>query len=152
MVHTVGCYSPHHVFEAPIGTANENTNARSITYLLTPWSTVLLENLTGFQLLKKLPSFYGTRKFITVFTSARHMFLSWASSIESIPPHSTSWRSILILSSHLRLGLPCGLFPSDFPTRTLYAPLSSTPYALHAPPISFLILPPAQYWVSSTDH
>jgi hypothetical protein len=33
-------------------------------------------------------------------------------------PHLTSWKSILILSSHLRLGLPNGLFPSDFPTRT----------------------------------
>ena len=31
--------------------------------------------------------------------------------------------------------------------------LSSPPYALHAPPISFFsILSPAQYWVSSTDH
>jgi hypothetical protein len=29
-------------------------------------------------------------------------------------------RSILILSTHLRLGLPSGLFPSGFPTNTLY--------------------------------
>ena len=40
-------------------------------------------------------------------------------------PHPTSWRSILILSTYLRLGLPSGLFPSGFPTKTLYAPLSS---------------------------
>ena len=38
---------------------------------------------------------------------------------------STSWRSILILSSHLRLGLLNGLFPSVFPTKTLYTPLPS---------------------------
>jgi hypothetical protein len=31
-----------------------------LTYLLTPWSTVLLEKLTGSQLVKKFPAFYGT--------------------------------------------------------------------------------------------
>ena len=36
----------------------------------------------------------------------------------------TFWRCILI-STHLRLGLPSGLFPSGFPTKTLYTPLSS---------------------------
>ena len=40
-------------------------------------------------------------------------------------PNPTSWRSILILSSHLRLGLPSGLFPSDFLTKILYTPLLS---------------------------
>ena len=40
-------------------------------------------------------------------------------------PPPTSWRSILILASHLRLGLPNGLFPSGFPTRTLCTPLPS---------------------------
>ena len=36
-------------------------------YLLTPWSTVLLENLTDSQIVKKFPAFYGTRMFITAF-------------------------------------------------------------------------------------
>jgi len=44
--------------------------------------------------------------FITAFKSARHLSLSRVSSIQSIPPHPTSWRFILILPSHLRLGLP----------------------------------------------
>ena len=58
----------------------------------------------------------------------------------------------LILSTHLRLGLPCGLLPAGFPTKTLYTP-SPHPYAPHTQPISFFsILSPAQYWVRSTSH
>ena len=93
--------------------------------VLTPWCRVLLEKLTGLQLVKKFPAFYGTRRFITVLTSVRHLSLSWANPIQSTYPQPTSWRSILILSTHLRLGLAGGLFPSGFPTKTLYAPLSS---------------------------
>ena len=78
--------------------------------------------------------------------------LSWTSSIQFIPPHPTSRRPILILYSNLRLGLPSSHFPSGFRTKTLYTPLLS-PYALHAPPISFFsILSPEQYWVRSIDH
>ena len=94
-------------------------------YLLTPWCRVLLEKLTGLQLVKKFPAFHGTRMFITALTSVRHLSLSRANPIQSIYPHSTSWRFILILSTHLRLGLPSGLFPSGFPIKTLYTPLSS---------------------------
>ena len=48
-------------------------------------------------------------------------FLSSARSIHSPGSQPTSLKSILILSSHLCLGLPKGLFPSGFPTKTLYA-------------------------------
>jgi hypothetical protein len=47
-----------------------------LTYLLTPWSKVLLEKLTGFAASQQIPRIYGTRKFITVPTSARHLSLS----------------------------------------------------------------------------
>ena len=96
-----------------------------ITYLLTPWCRVLLEKLTGLQLVKKFPAFLGTPRFITALISVRHLSLSWASPIQSIYPHPNSWRSILILYTHLRLGLPSGLLTSGFPTNTLYTPLSS---------------------------
>ena len=95
------------------------------SYLHTPQCRVLLDKLTGLQLAKKFHTFHGTRKFITALTSVRQLSLSWTSPIQSIYPHPTSWRSILILSTHLRLGLPSGLFPSGFPSKTLYTPLSS---------------------------
>ena len=63
-----------------------------LTYFLTPWNRVLLKKLTDFQLVEKFPAFYGTRKFITAFISARHLSLSWARSIPSMPPHPTTWR------------------------------------------------------------
>jgi len=47
---------------------------------------------------KKFPAMYETRKFITAVTIARHLSLSWAISILSMPPHPTSWRSILIVN------------------------------------------------------
>ena len=90
-----------------------------LTYLLTPCCRVLLEKLSGLQLVKKFPAFHGTRRFITALTSVRHLSLSWASPIHSIHPHPTSWRSILILFIHLRLGLPSGLLSSGFPSNTL---------------------------------
>ena len=60
-----------------------------LTYLLTPWCRVLLEQLTGLQLVKKFPAFHGTQRFITALTTDRHLSLSWASPIQSIytSPH-----------------------------------------------------------------
>jgi hypothetical protein len=92
---------------------------------LTPWSWALLEKPPVVQPLKNFPAFYGIQRFITVFTRALYWSLSWARSIQSIPPHPISLRSILIVSTHLRLVLHSGLFPSGFPTNILYAFLFS---------------------------
>jgi hypothetical protein len=42
----------------------------------TPWSRVLVEKLTGFHVVKKLPAFRGTQRFITAITSAHYLSLS----------------------------------------------------------------------------
>jgi hypothetical protein len=76
-----------------------------VTYLLTPWSRVLLEKLTDSAASQEIPHIFGTRRFLTICTSVRHLSLSWANSTQSPQPPPTSWRSILILSSHLRLGM-----------------------------------------------
>ena len=106
-----------------------------ITYLLTPWYRVLLEKLTGLQLVKKFPTFHGTRRFITALTSVSHLYLSWASSIQSIYPHPTSWRSILILSTHLRLEVSRVVsVPPVSPARPYTSP-SPHPYVPLAQPM-----------------
>ena len=100
-------------------TCKSNYCLECVLNLLTPWSRVLLEKLTGFQLIKKSSAFYGTWRFITTFTSARYLSLSWASLI----PHPTSWRSILILFFQVIS------FPQVSPTKTLYRPRLSTIHA-----------------------
>jgi hypothetical protein len=101
-----------------------------LTYLRS-WAR--LKKLSIVQPLKNFPAFYGTRRIITVFTRALRCSLSWARSIQSIPSHPFS-KVYSILSTHLRLGLPSGLFPSAFPTNILYA-FPFSPFVLHALPI-----------------
>jgi hypothetical protein len=69
---------------------------------------------------EKFPTFYGTRRFITVFTGARHLSLSSTRLIQSTPSHV--YRKIHFnIAYHPRRGLPSGLFRSGFPTRIVYA-------------------------------
>jgi hypothetical protein len=56
--------------------------ATTSTYKLTP----LLKKLTDPQAVKKFPAIHGTSRFITVFTSACHPYLCWATSLQSKPP------------------------------------------------------------------
>jgi hypothetical protein len=88
------------VISSSISRSLPSNRSHSLTHT---WSWALLEKLPLVQPLKNFPAFYGTRRFITVFTRALHYSLSWAISIQSM-------RSILILSTHVRRGLPSGLF------------------------------------------
>jgi hypothetical protein len=102
-----------------------------LTYLLPPWSRVLLEKLTGFAATQEIPRISRTRKFITLLTSARHLSLSWARSIQPPQPPPTSWISILILYFHLRLVSPVVSFPQAYPPKPC-AHLSP-PHTCHTP-------------------
>ena len=48
----------------------------NILYFCFSSYSILLEKQTGFQLVKKFPAFYGSRRSITAFASARHLSLS----------------------------------------------------------------------------
>jgi len=60
--------------------AKEIKHGENVTYLLTylniPRNRISLEKLTGSQLVKKLPAFYETRRFITAIICARHLSLT----------------------------------------------------------------------------
>ena len=55
-------------------------------HLLVSFSQWGAQTLGRSQPIKKFPTFCGIQRFITVLTSAHHLSLSWASSIQSILP------------------------------------------------------------------
>jgi len=52
-----GPYSPQDYLNKGKTLEHSSFCSPTVTYLLTPWSRVLLEKLTGFQLVKKFPAF-----------------------------------------------------------------------------------------------
>ena len=87
-------------------------------------SRVLLHKLTVPQLVKKFPTFCGTH----------YLPLSWATSVQSMLSQRIYLRSIIILSFHLRIGLPSSRVTSTKPLMHLV--LSS----IHTTFLSHLIL------------
>jgi len=96
-------------------------------YILTPLS--LFKKLTGRQLVMKIPIFCRTQMFNNTFIStATFLYPETDQSNACLP---ISYRSVLILHSHIYLGLLSGLFPSGLRTKTLHAPLLYPKYATH---------------------
>jgi hypothetical protein len=116
--------------------------------LLIPCSRVFLEKLTGAQLLKKFPAFYGTRRMDLQEVGCGDMdwidlaqnidrwwalvfvvmnlrvpltcgeYVDWLRTGQLLKKDAAPWSE-----QALRLGFPSSLFPSAVCTKTLYAPL-----------------------------
>jgi len=124
-----------------------------VNYLLSPWSTDLLEKLTSklCRYSRNSPHLWNTKVPHRTYKCPPPVPI--LNQLHLVPRTPSNFLKI-----HLNIILPStswspnGLFPSGFPT-TPCAPLYPPPYAPHALPISFVsILPPAQYWVRRVNY
>ena len=110
-----------------------------ITNKQIPLSKVLPEKLTGPQLVKKFLTFYGTRKFITAFTTAHHLSMSSARSINvhAFPSHflKIHCNAVLIHAWVFQMVSFTQISP---PKPCMH--LSCLPYMPHAPSISYFLI------------
>jgi hypothetical protein len=113
-------------------------STQTIISIKTPCRRVLPEKLTGLLLVKKFPTFYGIRSFITAFTRICHVSLSWDRSNKSMP-------TFCILNIHYNIVLPFTPRTSKWslslglPIKTLYTPPLSIPHTCCLPTHHFLI-------------
>jgi len=95
-------------------------------------------------------SLYGIRRFMTAFTEACHF--PYPEPDQTSPcPHRTYWRLILILFSHLYLGLTSGITSSGFHHQNRIC-TSLHQYSATTPAHLFLFWSPAKYLVMGTGH
>jgi len=110
-------------------------------YLLsTPWN-ILLEKLTGFQLVQKFPACYETRRFITAYTS--DCYLPY-----SEPPRSSPHFTSYFLKIHLNIILPSMPGSPKWPLSLRYP--NQNP--LYASPLSHTCYMPRQSLSSRFYH
>ena len=114
------------------------------------WDRVILEKLTNSQLVRNSLHFVGPQGSLSLSQEPTTCPYSGPDRFSLCPlPPSTSWISILTLSSHLCLGLTSGLFPPKFPhqnpvctsplLRTWYMPLPSHSSFYHPNNISWWV-------------
>ena len=120
------------------------TTKLQLTYLLTPWSRVLLEKLINSQLVKKFPAFME----LEVPSTCPYPEPAWSSPCHHIPfPEDPSNYPPIYVRVFQVVS-----FPQVSPSK-LCIHIYSPTHMLHAPPNSFFsIWSPKQYSVSSTDH
>ena len=104
------------------------------------WQTALSRSpsweANNYSASQEIHAFFGTRRFITAFTSTRQLSVSWTRSIQSLSPPPTSWTSILVLSNIYAKIFQVLSFPQiSSPKPCMH--LSRLPYAPHVLPISF---------------
>ena len=123
-----------------------------LTKYLTPFGGLILEKLIGCQQVQSCSTFCGTWRFITVFTTAHHLYLSWARRIHSTPPYPMSLTGSLILSSSLGQSFPSGILSSGFLTKKRSCNsliLSPPPNTCHVPSLKWS---PTECFERRTNH
>jgi hypothetical protein len=113
-----------------------------------PWSRVLLERPPDMYPLKHVPEFMESLSSLPHSQDPSNG-LFWVRLIQSIPHRPISPRSIF--TTHARLGLPSGLFPSSLPTNNPHAfPL--LPHSYYMPWPSFPPWPFKLYLAEGTHY
>jgi hypothetical protein len=89
--------------------------------IVTSWHTISSEKLTVVQLIKNSSSFSKPQNSLSWFTSAPPLcfILSHMNSVHTFKYHLFKIHFNIIIQTKPRF--PSGIFPSDFPTNTLYS-------------------------------